>query len=202
MSSNIVIVSVSGLKGCGKDTFAQKLKKELELYPTALEVYISSLADPLKELIQKTYYLNRDELEELKRDESKLFCNGLTMRQLLINFSENLKDLFGSKALWVDRLWNKFSKQDYKIPTIIIIPDVRYPEEQRYLRKLENYTKIKKYVSVFLNLKNHQVNLDKGESFYDKLKYDFIVKGTHEDFDKFVVWFAKELVLLLRGFYG
>lgn len=58
------VILIGGAKRSGKDTFASMMREKMS------NVYVVHFADPMKQLVEALFGLSRDELEDLKEDES------------------------------------------------------------------------------------------------------------------------------------
>ncbi len=140
------IIAITGNKGHGKDTVAEFIREILE---SDLEVKAKrfAFADTMKEIITKTLKLPLDSVESLKRAEQHgrvISCNverpmqplifsDITMREVLQNFGQGMKDVFGEQV-WVKHTVHEIQKDWDKI-NCAIISDVRFPFEVEFLKE-------------------------------------------------------------------
>lgn len=132
-----MLLLIHGAKRSGKDTFAGILK---ELVP---ESKVHSFADPLKEIISKTFSISLEVLDKLKNTEdlkivfespTEKYTTKLNMRNILQNFgTEGMKPIFGD-AVWADLLKSKYDAYNNN-DILVSVPDFRVPEEFGSLSK-------------------------------------------------------------------
>lgn len=117
------IILVNGLPRAGKDTLADYLVQNYG--------YVKiSFADELKDIICRTFNLNREDLDHYKNNEINLCIdNGgrfeeiINFRDLLRRFgTEGMKPAFGDN-IWADLLYNKIKNSEH---TNIVVPDFRF----------------------------------------------------------------------------
>ena len=172
-----IILTISGYKGVGKTTFANRVKEELEKVEGYNPVVIG-LADAVKKEVAEVFGISLDELEELKRDESKKVYEDMSMRDYLISYAEHKKQKAGAD-FWVKKAWNNFltQKQQDK-ENILVISDLRFPEEQGFL---DSQTDADFIFNIFLEIENYRVNKDFGEKFYQQLNIDYWIIVQKQD---------------------
>lgn len=163
------MIAICGVKRSGKDTLAEILKSKI---PSA-EVY--HFADHLKDLVCQKYGVTRQELEELKVQDT-VFRDGMTMRQILQTWGTNDVVTY-DQMYWVQALMRLIDKEKPKCP---IIADLRFDHELQYLKehhwflvKIEYNVHTDNHVSeteqlgfnpsdfaFVINNNNHSANLD------------------------------------------
>ena len=162
------IIGITGYDRCGKDTLANMLSNKLSNYG---KVVIFPLARALKHYVSDILDIDMDTLENMKNNEEYV-CIGnrrITMRDTLILFSQNMKKYI-DKNVWSIILLNNIDKDiDY-----LIIPDIRYKEEELYLRK---------YDTIIIKLKSNLPNCKKNNKEYEvnKIKYDVAIYNKYKD---------------------
>ena len=121
MKKNVILVN--GLPRAGKDTLADYLVQNYG--------YVKiSFADELKDIICRTFNLNREDLDHYKNNEINLcidigdrFEEIINFRDLLRRFgTEGMKPAFGDN-IWADLLYNKIKNSEH---TNIVVPDFRF----------------------------------------------------------------------------
>lgn len=120
-----MIIGIGHQKQVGKDTAA------LALQNLGIAQKIS-FADALYEICwillpdfkEKRYY---DEDGERKKE---LLSNEMTVREFLIHISQNLKSILKD-----DNIWTKIVAEKARNYRNVVIPDVRYPEEIKWIHE-------------------------------------------------------------------
>ena len=170
----LVIITLSGYKGVGKTTFASNLKDFLlwaNKKQLPLNIKTLALADTLKEEVSKAFGFSLEEIEVLKREENKKVLNGMNMRELLIDFGQKRKEEFG-KDFWcntaLDKVLDDITEDEL---CIWIVPDVRFPEEQEFFKKIDTSM----LYSIWLErvgFSLQECELDYAEKQYGKMSFD------------------------------
>lgn len=129
------IILINGKKRSGKDFFAEKLQEEL--YKNQFTSEIIAFADPIKDIIAKTFNISDEDLDNFKNDKIKIAaklpkmdgydCYEITdFRKVLQNFgTEAMKTHFG-EDVWVNLLRDKVNKSNVDY---VIVPDFRFLSE-------------------------------------------------------------------------
>ena len=166
------IILVGGKKGSGKNHVADTLKEYLESKNITVDLY--AFADPMKEIIQKTFDINLDQLNEMKNEKFPIeFFDGsrdnvTDMRSIIQKFgTEAMQSVFGVKV-WKN-LADEFienSKAD-----VVIVTDFRFPNEC-----IDN--------SYTLNVKNSKTDDVKDNHSSENLLNDFDFDFTIENSNK------------------
>lgn len=126
------IILINGKKRAGKDYIANLIKEELN--SKGFSVEIMSFADPMKDIISKSFDISLEDLEDYKNEKTKIavkipkldgyLCDVISdFRTLLQRFgTEAMKPIFGD-SVWADLLYKKAqnSETDY-----VIVPDFRF----------------------------------------------------------------------------
>jgi len=198
-----LVIAFSGFKGVGKTTFAKNLKDAIDKVQyegLQFNPVMVGLADAVKDEVAEVFGISLEELEELKRDETKKVFGDLTMRQYLIDYAEYKKQK-GGKDIWAKKAWSRFLKKasDDKV-NILIIPDLRFPEEQDFLKKKVG---LLNFLNIFLALEGYDVNKDFGESFYRELDQDFLIKvKKREEFNNYILPIINSLIVSSLTLFG
>ena len=127
------VVLISGYKRSGKDFSAEYLREQHG-------AVVSSFADPLKGVIENTFGICREDLEQYKNDAEPLYMdNGgryeeiSDMRTILQRFgTEGMKPFFG-ESVWADLMSEKILKEN---ADLFVIPDFRFGIEYETLSHL------------------------------------------------------------------
>jgi len=134
MTDNTYVIGISGIKRSGKDTCAKLIS---EMVPRGLffDMFHLGFADAVKEEAALKLQVTREWINERKNDCPEI-------RQLLQNIGQSAREVNPNK--WIDIMAAKIksisslSSKDQRI--LIIITDVRYPNEAEFVRK--NYKNI------------------------------------------------------------
>ena len=167
-----IVILVSGKKRSGKNFVSDLIKERLTSHGYSVDLY--AYADPMKEILCKTFGINLETLDYLKNEQIPVnFERGVvgvscgTMRTVLQNFgTEGMQSVFG-KEVWKDCA-DKFinnSKAD-----VVIITDFRFPTEM-----IEG--------SVLLKIRNDDVedackDTHISENLLKDFKFDFEIDNT------------------------
>ena len=117
------VILVNGLPRAGKDTLADYLVQKYNYTKF-------SFADELKDIICRTFDIDREDLDYFKNDEISLCYNNGARYEEVINFrdllrrfgTEGMKPAFGNNV-WADLLYNKIRNSEHKN---IVVPDFRF----------------------------------------------------------------------------
>lgn len=129
------MIGINGKKQSGKSTLAEYLRKEINKH-TDKEAIIFSFADALKEMCYEYFFMpvwgeilpHRFDQESFKKRKHP--C-GKTVREILQIVGTACRDVWPD--IWIENLCNPISW--FEKDTIIIVPDVRFPNEADYIRK-------------------------------------------------------------------
>lgn len=123
-------ILIAGKKGSGKDYFGEFLNSELIKLGYTSE--IDSFANPIKEIVSKTFEISIDELDKYKNNIQEIGINSPTydgyefepisdFRSILQRLgTEAIKPIFGDD-IWAKLLYNKARTSEY-----IIVTDFRF----------------------------------------------------------------------------
>jgi len=138
-----VIIGLFGRKGSGKTTVAQ-------LIADKIKAPILSFAKPLKEMIEKSGLCTYEELYANKTEFSRMI-----LQKIGTNIFRNQID----RNFWIKRMKEEIF-YNYKDCKIIIIDDVRFKNEARYVKS--NNGKIVRVIrnDVELIIDNHESEMD------------------------------------------
>ena len=120
------IILINGKKRSGKDFVAKKLREKLESGGKVVRVL--SFADPIKEIMCKTFNISLAELDDLKNNDINILINGneISFRQILQNFGTEAMQSVFSKHIWVNKLTQRAYEKDCDY---LIVPDFRFVHE-------------------------------------------------------------------------
>ena len=127
------IIALAGHLGSGKDTLATVLEQAIKAQPELeeLPVYRTAFADPIKEIICEQFNISRSYLETSKRSPEPPTGFERPIRELL----QHVGDFRDFKSdVWVEALLHKLPKNG-----VVLITDVRYPNELEALKKRGAY---------------------------------------------------------------
>ena len=129
------VIALGHTKGVGKDTIAKCLC--IELSKLGLKPYHTSFAYVVKKLAHQLYHnygiCSPEFYEQYKEDKDKYVSNlDMTPRQLWIRLSDTLSQI--NPRIWFDATMESIPEDT----DIVIISDLRYTREARYLDELDN----------------------------------------------------------------
>lgn len=152
-----MLIGICGNKQSGKDTLANILKDKLINKGKTVKVY--HFADPLKDILCKTFKMSLKELEYYKLSGGYFFMGAscLTMREMLQNFGTEAMQSY-NKMFWVETIMKQIYKDKKEIA---IIADVRFEHELMYLLNINKH---------FLIQMHYQSN-DKHQSEKEQLSF-------------------------------
>ncbi len=138
-----------------------------------------AFADILKDITHTSLNLNKLEVAKLKTMTSVKVANGLTLREFYNTLGDAIKNHFGADA------WDKIILRELQelIPLVdtVVCTDLRYPIEERDLRKFCEVNNIKFIIIKMKNLNQTQrtthLGVDEHESEYlvDQIKEDYLI---------------------------
>lgn len=143
---NKTIILIAGKKRSGKNYTAEILQNLLLRKGISCETF--SFAEPLKDIVAKTFLISQSELEDYKNNPNRykimLKDNEGSNSRILTDFRQVLNDLgtpimksyFGDN-IWVNLIENKIKKSQ---SNVIIIPDFRFPIEKLQMKDTKVHT--------------------------------------------------------------
>jgi hypothetical protein len=143
---NKTIILIAGKKRSGKNYTAEMLQNLLLKKNISCETF--SFAEPLKDIVAKTFLISQSELEDYKNNPNRykimLKDNEGSNSKILTDFRQVLNDLgtpimksyFGDN-IWVNLTENKIKKSQSKV---IIISDFRFPVEKLQMKDTKVHT--------------------------------------------------------------
>jgi len=153
---NVMVVGISGKAGHGKDTLADLIIEELSNHVTVgSKMYF---ANELKEVVRQVFLLRTYNLwNEKGKDEPIEHLGGITGRFILQKFGEAGRKIFPD--IWVLHFKKSLEKLiedfNYAKRIIVLVPDVRYPNEFDVIRNMDCKTLLVRIVRP-----DHQANGD------------------------------------------
>ena len=182
------IITLTAGSRCGKDTFANILKEELQIRDK--KVLILSFATELKQAVAEMLSISVDDLEEYKNNNKYVTIkvgakeNIITTREFIILYSAATRKNIGNEV-FLDNTINIIYDSDVDI---VIIPDLRFKiEEDKVATAFDNYYSFK----IISDLP--ECSADKIEYETDSLIVDEIIENKIDDLDHF----RKEAVRLI-----
>ncbi len=174
------VYAIIGQKRVGKDTAADHICEKLECNKHAL-------ATPLKELVCAMFEIDMETLDDYKNEGVRLKAQRLdketyaiadypvdvSFRHILQRCGDRQKAFFGLDC-YMRKFHEKLLHKD-----VIVVSDVRLPEEQKWLMAHTNVT----FIKIVRNVKQDIDSAHRTEVEVDKLGYDVLVdnNGTKEE---------------------
>lgn len=126
---NIFVVGICGYARTGKDSFASIFKQKCE--KKGFDCHIFNLANDLKEIANliTLEYLNID--SRFIPDENKEM-----LRPLLVGIGETFRNF--NENYWLSRVNDKISRIEANKKTFVVIPDVRYLNEAKWINSFDD----------------------------------------------------------------
>ena len=178
------VILINGKARSGKDTVARMMKRYLESDRPAgrLVTRIHSFAQPLKEVVAKTFNISLENLEDYKNRSSRFSVSindndnpiyETNMRVILQRFgTEAMKPIFGDNV-WAKLLADKVLEQNAEV---FIIPDFRFTIEYDEFVKLVKADKIHLYVfKVQSDMQNISDSSHSSETELDSFGFDYVI---------------------------
>lgn len=202
MNMGRLVIGMAGKAGAGKDTVADYLCRNYNFVKF-------SLADPLKASIKSMFMLDDETVyDRIKREEPLTDFPDWSVRKLLQFVGTDLMRKQFDDALWA-KILNKRIRQTNQ-HSRVVIADVRFPNEQSYLRLLENdgdsvfFIKLERdgCVGHDIGLKNHdseKYNLDGDCIIYNNGNIEDLYKKTNEMITKIIAGCSK---IELNKYFG
>jgi hypothetical protein len=147
-----MVIGVSGVARSGKDTFYLLLKQRLQPlgFVCARTAFADKLKSDLKPLILKEFSIDIDNCTDSEKE---------IIRPFMVSYGTLARSL--NQDHWVNKVKNKIFKEQLKPKTISVITDVRYPNEQSFIK-----TNFKKFCNV------HIERFGRGPANEEEKKYD------------------------------
>ena len=140
------IILIAGKKRSGKNYTAEMLQNIFLRKNISCETF--SFAEPLKDIVAKTFLITHSELEEYKNNPNRykimLRDTGGDTSKELTDFRQVLNDLgtpimksYFGENIWVNLIENKIKKSQ---SNVILIPDFRFPIEKLQMKDIKVIT--------------------------------------------------------------
>lgn len=120
-----IIIGLAGQAGCGKDTFAKHLWKNMHFIRT-------SFAHPLKHCVKYLFKMSDEQIENRILKEMTDDRYGLSPRQIMQLFGTEFCRKMIHQNFWVNRMEESIKEGTFDR---IVISDVRFPNEADLIRK-------------------------------------------------------------------
>lgn len=137
-----LVIGIHGAKGTGKTTLAKTIIQELNYSPNTL--YSSSIyhfADPLKRAASNLLGIPVKVLERLKNKTECIQGSSVTYRQFLQTLGTEFMQ--SANKYWATDLAEKYLKEVSENTDIVIIPDVRFEHEVKFIKEKYKGTLVK-----------------------------------------------------------
>lgn len=118
--NSMILIGLSGKAGSGKDECCKRI---LQHYPQGKRL---AFADPLKDEVCKAMRITREYLEQHKKH----------FRLILQGWGTDYRRQMFGEDYWIKR-WLEVAVQS--IASMIVVPDVRFPNEARTIQELGGY---------------------------------------------------------------
>jgi hypothetical protein len=175
-----LIIAFTGLKGSGKNTASDEFQKifgEKTIVGLTVEF---AFADNLKNIIHKTFNISNNDADKIKRIDVKPF-NGLTLREVYQRLGESIKSEI-SPDIWAELSMKKMQVFiDTISPDIILCADLRYINEEEYLRKFAESNNYDLYIIKMVNTNIKEDDLHISETQIKDISEDFLIKASDVD---------------------
>lgn len=123
-----MIIGVSGVARSGKDTFFSLLKKELSVSRRDLNVSRYAFADQIKLDLRSLLLENFNiDINQCSPEEKEI------IRPLLVAYGSDVARTI-NPDFWISKLSKKLKTSQVDNQNIDIITDVRYPNEQEFIK--------------------------------------------------------------------
>ena len=168
------VYAIIGQKRVGKDTTADYICEKLKCKKYAL-------ATPLKELVCAMFEIDMETLDEYKNEGFRLKAQRLdketyaiadypvdvSFRHILQRCGDRQKAFFGLDC-YMRKFHEKLLQED-----VIVVPDVRLIEEQKWLMAHTDVT----FIKVHRSVKTDIDSAHRTEKEVDKLGYDYLINN-------------------------
>lgn len=156
-----MVIGVSGVARSGKDTFYLLLKERLEPlgFTCKRTAFADRLKSDLKPIILSEFDIDIDQCPDEQKE---------IIRPFMVSYGTLARSL--NKEHWINKIKNKIFKEQLLPKTISVITDVRYPNEQSFIK-----TNFKKFCNV------HIERVGRGPANEEEKKYDPDLKK-HSDY--------------------
>ena len=183
---NKTIILIAGKKRSGKNYTAEMLQSMLLKKNISCETF--SFAEPLKDIVAKTFLISQSELEDYKNNPNRykimLKDNEGSNSRILTDFRQVLNDLgtpimksyFGDN-IWVNLTENKIKKSQSKV---IIISDFRFPVEKLQMKDT-------KVITIRVNKEGLAHSNLISENSLNDFVFDYEIDNNVEGYSKLII---------------
>jgi hypothetical protein len=183
---NKTIILIAGKKRSGKNYTAEMLQSMLLKKNISCETF--SFAEPLKDIVAKTFLISQSELEDYKNNPNRykimLKDNEGSNSRILTDFRQVLNDLgtpimksyFGDN-IWVNLTENKIKKSQSKV---IIISDFRFPVEKLQMKDI-------KVITIRVNKEGLEPSNLVSENSLNDFVFDYEIDNNVEGYSKLII---------------
>lgn len=160
----------NGLKRSGKDTIAKLLQEVLE-EDFGLDFQILAFAQPMKNILSKSFGITLEELENLKNAEDSIYFHNkeLDFRKFIEDFGQAVKEEMG-QDIWARITWGKVEESIEALGIGCIISDFRFPIEY------PDYSDFN-IVTIKVNNDNVMCSGSVAETSLDDFKFDYYIQN-------------------------
>jgi hypothetical protein len=127
---NLIIIGITGFAKTGKDTFA-KIAKNLLINKYGYDCHIFSFAEDLKKISNKivkpNFGINCITATKKEKD---------SIRPILVGIGEGFRNI--DEFFWVKTVIRKINKIKINKKTFVLIPDVRFENEAKWIKSNKN----------------------------------------------------------------
>ena len=133
-----IYVGIAGPKRAGKDTTATILQRCLAEFDQEVMVAQTSFADPMYDML--CAFLDRDTVDRLRNSDDKdtelIEPFGVTLRHMAQTLGTEWGRHLIHADVWVLALHRRVRREAARFaePAIILVPDVRFPNEAQFIR--------------------------------------------------------------------
>lgn len=157
------IILISGYSKSGKDLFADYMVKSFNFKKYAI-------ATSLKQMVAQKYNIDHN-MTVTQEGKNTIVYNGLTVRELLINYAAELKDSVNQDVFIAD-MYKRISTESDNV----VISDFRYINEYEYLcRQFYKNDKDTKVVTVRIDRFDKSPVDSLSETQLDNFKFDYYI---------------------------
>ena len=175
-----LVIGIHGTKGAGKTTLAKAIIEGINNVPaTTYRGSLYHFADPLKEATSALLGVPIKALEHLKNKDTCIQGSSLTYRQFLQTLGTEFMQSVNKD--WAIELTEKYIEEVREHIDVVVIPDIRFEHEARFIKEQYNGILIK------LNREGYTVKDDHAsEQAIDCSVFDTIINVTTKN-DSLVV---------------
>ena len=180
------IILIAGKKRSGKNYTAEMLQNIFLRKNISCETF--SFAEPLKDIVAKTFLITHSELEEYKNNPNRykimLRDTGGDTSKELTDFRQVLNDLgtpimksYFGENIWVNLIENKIKKSQ---SNVILIPDFRFPIEKLQMKDT-------KVITIRVNKEGLEHSNLISENSLNDFVFDYEIDNNVEGYSKLII---------------